>query len=273
MPDTMLASRINRALWFEYVSRTRLPRTVRAVVLNMIEAETEGGAARVRLACREDGLRNVKTFDSHRILSITDPVTGEITEDPPAYLAQLLRDVGGRQPTVWPVERLRTQDLQISFATDGHAVDWVFNVSTAFCAALDVKLESGVEIMMVAGRVRRREVMVWTRGMPPALGFAAGDIIHAHVPEARPQAPQPSPAGPGAAVKPRGRGMTWAEEKRILLYSAQVIAATPDRIEGRNITPGHVTARITTWRDGEAASTEERAMTQADFAQLLRDGP
>lgn len=170
-----LVGRMAKRLELTYVDSNRVLAQHDVSLVQMHEYETADGTYRVALRCRDaEGDGKLKDFLSHRIQKLTDLDTGEIAEEPSAFLAQLLRDSGGRQPRHWPSAEkhaIRTTTIDVDFGPDGFAVGWVFGVHQSFRAALDIEC--------LAGSMRRP---LWTQGIPPRYQFEVGDIFHSPAP-------------------------------------------------------------------------------------------
>lgn len=155
----------------------------------------------------------------------------------------------------------RTERLKIQFGPDGRAIGWVFDVSEAFRAALDIQYVQLVDREQTrrarahnpkAAPVHR---MAWTQGVPPVLSFERGHIFY-------------EPHGIRGTEKASG-GPPWGDALQILRRIVQVREATPDISGGSR---GWVSFQIWTIVAGELGTPETHRCSQGAFGEFLRTG-
>ena len=155
---------------------------------------------------------------------------------------------------VKPRNRKRTPNYGISF-DNGYAEGWVYGVPKCFRNALDIKKLRYVDKKSNKGTKENSPAKagttykyVWTRGIPPSLSFAQGDVFY------RP-----------AFV----RGLPWHEAVKFISHSIQILAARSDDQNGAG---GWVEFQLTRYKKGNLAERLNVKLSQKEFEWVLRRG-
>lgn len=163
----------------------------------------------------------------------------------------------------------------------GIAAGWVFDMPEASKSSLDIlysKLIDKTANEEKKKRLRKNSLdedekiyrYAWTRGVPPAVSFAVGDIFY-------------EPSGT--------RSMKWGDALTILRRVVQIIHATPDpgalpasehaehaaspvpdATSARSHAPGKVLFEITHYESAKELRSEVKELSQKTFAEFLRTG-
>ena len=155
--------------------------------------------------------------------------------------------------------RKRTTDFGISFI-GGYASGWAFGVPPAFRGALDIQnlryvdKEKSKDLRSKGDRKNSQTKLptafkyLWTRGDPPSLSFAQGDIFY----------------------RPSGiRNLPWQEALEQIISSVQVLAAQPDNDKG---TGGWVEFQLSRYERGIIITQSNLRLSQTDFETVLCSG-
>lgn len=141
----------------------------------------------------------------------------------------------------------RSEEVPVKFDPEtGLAIGWVFGVSTAFKAALDIKPTPRVKLHPTREGVKI-ETSVETVGAPQLYSFSAGDVFH----------------GPALT-----QNRTWTDHLEGPSTSLQIQKATPDTGKEK----GTVTLEITTYQAGSIENKTTETMSQSALATLLESG-
>lgn len=242
--DNVLADRLSVPLILDYVDGLRFRKTHHVILRSLSWRVTEiRAAARVNIECISRETNKPKTFHAQKILSITDPSTGEIHDDPAALLSGIITSAGGKQPPEWPDEIIRARCPIPEIDDSEHLTGWAFGVHKAFLPALDMRWET-------IRHKNRSSELILTEGIPRAYHFDAGDMLYS---------PQIPPEPWGAQVLKLRRGV-------------QVVASTPDTIINRRKSNGTIEADIWDFVSGQIENNRRVALPQEQFAELLRTG-
>jgi hypothetical protein len=241
----------------DYIARDRARRRIIAKIFELSMGTTAGGAPRVRMRLREEGASQQKTFISSRLTLIFDPVTGEVLAEDDAAMVWIAQALDAELPPFWPVERLRTTDIPVTFDAEGYAEGWFFGVSAAFRDALDI-VWTKTQVTNIdphTGKKYKRELEAWTRGMPPAYSFSEFDVAYA------------------PPLREALKSAAWAEQQRAMTFAVSVVEALPDLAVDRRVSPGQVKINLQTYLNGEIINQEQIELSQSQFVTLLKEGP
>jgi hypothetical protein len=150
----------------------------------------------------------------------------------------------------------RTEYFDIVFE-QGIAQGWVFGISEAFRDQLDIeysKLVDRKKSLRLRQQPRDQDGptstvyrMAWTRGTPPLLSFATGQIFF---------------------DPPDARSMVWADALIVMRRTVQVVEARSDELPGS----GWVKVKVCHYDDGAVVETRDHNMSQVEFVTFLKTG-